>query len=462
MLKEDVFVEIIVTNYKNVEYYNNLGYVCKLGDTISINQKHLSSGSRVKIRIICDYCGKEYETQNKSWQSNKRKQILKKDACCHECRSEYIKESNIEKYGYENVFQVEEFKKKQRETNLKLYGVEYISQSPQIQDKIKSTCLEKYGADRYAKTDEYKVAVREVWKNKSQQEIDEIINKREKTSLLKYGVKNPTQAEEVKEKAKNTNLKKYGCENVFQNEEIKEKIRMRNMELYGVEHNSQTFNFKEKTSSTWQNKSQEEIYMITKKRRETCLKKYGVESPLQNKEILEKVRTTNLKRYNASNPMKNPEIRKKALDTLNKNGSIAISKQQRYIQGLIGGTLNYYTGYNFLDIAFEDEKIYVEYDGGGHNLDVKLGSMTEEEFRRKEMKRYFALKNKGWKCIKIISNSDKLPYDNVIIKMIEDCRKILNNDNWVTLDIDKGLIITFDNSKVYDFGELRYLRKEVA
>ena len=38
MLKEDVFVEVKVTNYKNVKYYNNLGYVCKLGDTYDFGE----------------------------------------------------------------------------------------------------------------------------------------------------------------------------------------------------------------------------------------------------------------------------------------------------------------------------------------------------------------------------------------------------------------------------------------
>ena len=61
---------------------------------------------------------------------------------------------------------------------------------------------------------------------------------------------------------------------------------------------------------------------------------------------------------------------------------MATSKQQLYIHSLLGGELNYCTGKCFLDIAFLDEKIYLEYDGGGHDLSVKLGNMSKEEFER--------------------------------------------------------------------------------
>jgi hypothetical protein len=43
-----------------------------------------------------------------------------------------IKQSNLKKYGVENVFQREDIKKKSKQTNLKKYGVENISQLDRI------------------------------------------------------------------------------------------------------------------------------------------------------------------------------------------------------------------------------------------------------------------------------------------------------------------------------------------
>ena len=445
-----------------LEHYRSLGYKCDIKDEISVNQKDLTEGSRVKVTLVCDYCGKEFEASNKSWRNNKSKQILKKDTCCYKCRSEYIKESNILKYGKENVFQVDEFKEKQKQTNLKRYGVEYVSQLDECKRKIRNTCIKKYGVDHYTRTNEYKKFINELWKNRTDEEIEEINKNRENTCISRYGVRNPNQSEVIKEKIKNTNLKRYGCENVFQNEDIKQRIKNQNFKEYGVEYNSQREDVSKKLSETWRKKTEEEIKETSEKRKQTCLEKYGVSSPMKNREIIEKAKSTCLVKYGVENPMKNAEIKKKLMDKLNEDKLVATSKQQRYIHNLIGGILNYYTGYNFLDIAFIDEKIYIEYDGGGHRLDIKLGGISKDEFDRKELKRYFALKKEGWKCIKIISEKDLLPYDDMITKMVDDCKNILkNNNNWVELNIDKKTIKTFSGEENYDFGDLRRIRWEV-
>ena len=44
------------------------------------------------------------------------------------------------------------------------------------------------------------------------------------------------------------------------------------------------------------------------KRKETCLEKYGVEYPLQSKEIRDKAEQTNLEKYGVRKPLQNKEI----------------------------------------------------------------------------------------------------------------------------------------------------------
>ena len=50
-------------------------------------------------------------------------------------------------------------------------------------------------------------------------------------------------------------------------------------------------------------------------RKKTNIEKYGVESPLQNKEILEKMKGTNIERYGVQLPLQNKEIKDKIKKT---------------------------------------------------------------------------------------------------------------------------------------------------
>ena len=48
-----------------------------------------------------------------------------------------MKKNNLEKWGFENPFQLESVKEKSRKTNLERFGVEFISQSTDIKKKIR-------------------------------------------------------------------------------------------------------------------------------------------------------------------------------------------------------------------------------------------------------------------------------------------------------------------------------------
>lgn len=147
-------------------------------------------------------------------------------------------------------------------------------------DKTINTCLKKYGVEYTAQNAE----VREKMKNTCikkygvehsfQSEITK--NKIKKTMIERYGVENPTKNEEVKNKIQATNLKKYGCTNTLHSETIKEKVKLTMLEKYGVENISQNNDIKNKKI-------------------ETCIKNYGYEHPLQNAEISEKASNNSYK-----------------------------------------------------------------------------------------------------------------------------------------------------------------------
>lgn len=58
---------------------------------------------------------------------------------------EKSKETNLKRYGVENVMQHPGIRKKMRATNLKRYGVEHAIQHPDVQEKQRQTMLERYG-----------------------------------------------------------------------------------------------------------------------------------------------------------------------------------------------------------------------------------------------------------------------------------------------------------------------------
>lgn len=201
----------------------------------------------------------------------------------------------------------------------------------------------------------------------------------EESMIAIHGVKNTMHLEEYKNKQKKAIKDKYGVDNISQLEGIQEKKNKTSLKKYGKSHYSKTNEFKERTEKT-------------------CLEKFGYDSA-----------------------MKSPVIAEKARNTLFENGTAPVSKQQKHIHSIIKGELNYPFGRSSLDIAFPKEKIYFEYDGGGHNLDVKIGKITQDDFDKKEQKRYFHLLDSGWKCIRMITPDDKLPTDEEIKSFMEGC-----------------------------------------
>lgn len=96
---------------------------------------------------------------------------------------------------------------KYRQTCLDKYGVENVYQSKEIKDKIKTTNLERYGVP-------YAFQIEEV---QEKSRSPETTQKRKDTLLKKYGVDNPLKSSEIQKKvykkATQTKLHRYGNEN---------------------------------------------------------------------------------------------------------------------------------------------------------------------------------------------------------------------------------------------------------
>jgi len=250
-------ITINITN-KNVSYYKKLGYNAKSNEKLTINVLDLTKGSKEIVEIQCDYCNKIFTGVYKRFVKEEKHSCGNKS-----CKLQKTKETNLKKYGVENVYQSKNIKDKIKQTNLKRYGVENPSQSKKIQEKIKYNNFKKYGVEHTL-------------------QIEKIREKGKQTLLKKYGVEHPMYSSEIKEKLKQTNLKKYNTEYANQSKIVKEKTKQTNFKKYGVECFSKTKEYKEKT-------------------KQTNLKKFNVEYPTQSKEIQEKTKQTNLKRYGVKN-----------------------------------------------------------------------------------------------------------------------------------------------------------------
>ncbi len=369
---------VIEIKRQNVNHYKDRGYNCKVGDIVEVNINDLPIKSKIKITVICDYCGKEKDIPYCNYVKS-ISGIIHKYACNH-CIGLKIKESNLIVYGVDSVMKLEKNKNKLQKTMMNKYGVKSPAQSKDVINKMKNTMIERYGADNSMHIEKFK-------------------NKQKRTLFNNYGVDSPLHNDLLKEKAYNTNMKKYGVSNPFQNKDIQEK------------------------------------------QKQTCVEKYGCENVFQNEDIKKKSKLTMIKKYNSDHPMHIKEIKdkviEKGLKTKYKYGTVSCSKQQKYIHNLIGGELNFPIDKLSLDIAFPKDKIYIEYNGSGHDIDVKYGRISKKDFQEKEIKRYQYLKSLGWKQIEINSFDDSLLIDELFVNLIEESKIELCNSkiNHITINI---------------------------
>lgn len=170
--------------------------------------------------------------------------------------------------------------------------------------------------------------------------------------------------------------------------------------------------------------------------KKTCQEKYGVDHPTQTIEFRKKSIQTCREKYGTDSYTQTPEFRDKAKAIFHNNGLVCCSKAQRHICDLVNGKLNYYCHGFYLDVLFEDW-LDIEYDGSGHDLRVKHGDISQEEFNQKERKRFAIIHYYGYKTLVIKGNDrDKLPSDDILSVDIYKAIDYLRNSKTKTFEID--------------------------
>ena len=133
IITEKVLLKI---HYSKVEFYQKLGYNCKPNDIVEMKINEVSYGSRIKIKVKCDICGKEKEIAYAKYNKNISNGGIY--TCNTKCAQIKNRKTNLGKYGTEYGFGSELIKNKIKETNLEKYGVENQFQS----EKFKTLMIE--------------------------------------------------------------------------------------------------------------------------------------------------------------------------------------------------------------------------------------------------------------------------------------------------------------------------------
>jgi len=176
-LKKYIKDKILTKNLKVKSVAIRWGYLDKIKDDLN---KYIGDGQLQeklylfyfnKQKPICKKCGKPLKFSNFSrpyntWCSNKcsssDKEILKQSKTKRMNKYgnynnyEKIKETNLKKYGVENVSQIEDIKEKKKQTTLNNFGVKYPMQSKVVRKKLRKNNIEKYGVDNVSQLEEIK------------------------------------------------------------------------------------------------------------------------------------------------------------------------------------------------------------------------------------------------------------------------------------------------------------------
>jgi hypothetical protein len=165
-----------------------------------------------------------------------------------------VKQKNIEKrklkvldtirnrYGVDNISQLDDVKEKKKTSSLEKFGVEYVFQSANIVEKIKVTNRQRYGVDNVFQSDEIKEKIKatnvEIYGDTCARRNEIINDKIKATNLEKYGFECPTKNEEVKQKTVDTNRQRYGTDYHTQTQDFIENIKESSFRKYGVDHHT--------------------------------------------------------------------------------------------------------------------------------------------------------------------------------------------------------------------------------
>lgn len=194
MLLEEKLVKV-KWHSTNKQRYMDRGYIyTKMKDSFFAKAKDVvecSDGAKIPVR--CDYCGEIYYPTSRTYLINHNKG---KEDCCSACRGKKIRKTVQEKYGVNNVVDLQKVRDKMKVTCLNKYGVESPLALPSIYEETQKSFNEHYGTSNGIK---------------DLRTVKELSDKIAETNTNKYGGISPFASQEVRTKIKEQMYKNGTC-----------------------------------------------------------------------------------------------------------------------------------------------------------------------------------------------------------------------------------------------------------
>lgn len=129
----------------------------KMGDEYDFSVYELTDGCNLPVKVICDYCGKEFIVPLSQRNYRLKSSPAHKDCCGdYSCRVRKKRDTSLIRFGVESPQSLPQVKEKVSDTCIQKYGTASATQAQEVKSKIKETLVRNYGED-YAK------AIRDVY-----------------------------------------------------------------------------------------------------------------------------------------------------------------------------------------------------------------------------------------------------------------------------------------------------------
>ena len=332
------------------------------------------------------------------------------------------------KAGYTNNAKLPNASSNRRQTNVKRYGVENVSKNEKIKRKAELTMLERYGVSNPAK-------------NK------QLMEKRSNNNLKKYGVVTNLSFGGVNQKAMKNKLDKCGGYG-FDVKQLQEKSYKTNLKKYGAKFYSQTQQSKNKTSERIQNLSKEQKKEIQRKRDTTrSLNKYGVEDiSIYKDQFRQNAEQFGFNKALTMLPFKlhrqaarihyySQEERNQSKGSLTQDSVIKYIEEQTGIQ-FEQNIKSIVPGNNMLEIDAlnREHRISIEYDGFYWHRDKRKRDLEKAELMRSIGYRHFNLDETTEDLLPVLSrmikpNKTRLFARKLELKEIDNLKEFLDQNH---------------------------------
>ena len=206
-----------------------------------------------------------------------------------------------ERYGVDNVMELQEYIDKINETTYKHFGVKWSMQNKNVRELSERRMEELYGVKNAMQSDEIKKRQQQSLYNNygvyNPSQSDDINKKKEETLMKNYGVTNPMHSNEIKQRLWETNEQKYNVPCVLSNDDVRKKCQETLFNNYGV-------------YIPWSSD------VIRKKSQETLFNNYGVKNAMQSDEIKQRVQETNMRLYGVKWHIRSDKVQEKINETI--------------------------------------------------------------------------------------------------------------------------------------------------